>query len=112
MGDSGYVQMPWPWSPSPRWTPSAPGGDVRREPQPADPGPEACGQADANGRRPLDLLGVDEDGRLVVFELKRGTLSRDAVAQIIDYASDLDSKSDSTLAEHISDNSGVGGIER
>ena len=24
---------------------------------------------------PLDLLGVDEDGRLVVFELKRGTLS-------------------------------------
>ena len=35
---------------------------------------------------PLDLLGVDEDGRLVVFELKRGTLSRDAVAQIIDYA--------------------------
>ena len=28
----------------------------------------------------LDLLGVDEDGKLVVFELKRGTLSRDAVA--------------------------------
>ena len=36
---------------------------------------------------PLDLLGVDGDGRLVVFELKRGTLSRDAVAQVIDYAS-------------------------
>ena len=34
---------------------------------------------------PLDLLGVDEDGRLVVFELKRGILSRDAVAQVIDY---------------------------
>ena len=60
---------------------------------------------------PLDLLGVDEDGRLVVFELKRGTLSRDAVAQIIDYASDLDSKSDVELAEHITANSGVGGIE-
>ena len=29
----------------------------------------------------LDLLGVDEDGRLVVFELKREKLSRDAVAQ-------------------------------
>ena len=27
---------------------------------------------------PLDLLGVDEEGRLIVFELKRGTLSRDA----------------------------------
>ena len=31
----------------------------------------------------LDLLGVDADGRLVVFELKRETLTRDAVAQII-----------------------------
>ena len=38
---------------------------------------------------PLDLLGVDADGRLVVFELKRGTLSRDAVAQVVDYASYL-----------------------
>ena len=26
----------------------------------------------------LDLLGIDADGRLVVFELKRGTLTRDA----------------------------------
>ena len=60
---------------------------------------------------PLDLLGVDEDGRLVVFELKRGTLSRDAVAQIIDYASDLDTKTDVALAEHIAANSGGGGIE-
>ena len=25
---------------------------------------------------PLDLLGIDADGRLVVFELKRGTLTR------------------------------------
>jgi len=29
----------------------------------------------------LDLLGVDQDGRLVVFELKRGKLFREAVAQ-------------------------------
>ena len=61
---------------------------------------------------PLDLLGVDEDGRLVVFELKRGTLSRDAVAQILDYASDLDAKNDVALAEHIAANSGEGGIDR
>ena len=39
---------------------------------------------------PLDLLGVDAEGRLVVFELKRGVLSRDAVAQVVDYASYLD----------------------
>ena len=33
---------------------------------------------------PLDLLGVSEDGELIVFELKRGTLTRDAVAQVLD----------------------------
>ena len=60
---------------------------------------------------PLDLLGVDEDGRLVIFELKRGTLSRDAVAQIIDYASDLDAMGLDDLAEHISRNSGKHGTE-
>ena len=60
---------------------------------------------------PLDLLGVDSDGRLIVFELKRGTLSRDAVAQIIDYASDLDSMNLDTLANHIAEGSGAHGIE-
>ena len=60
---------------------------------------------------PLDLLGVDEDGKLVVFELKRGTLSRDAVAQIIDYASDLDSRNPDDLARHISERSGTDGID-
>ena len=52
---------------------------------------------------PLDLLGVDGDGRLVVFELKRGTLSREAVAQVIDYASYLDNLDLTDLAEHISE---------
>ena len=61
---------------------------------------------------PLDLLGVDGDGKLVVFELKRGTLSRDAVAQIIDYASDLDDMALDDLAEHISERSGTGGIDK
>ena len=61
---------------------------------------------------PLDLLGVDEDGRLVVFELKRGTLSREAVAQIIDYTSDLDAMDLGALAEHISERSGVHGIDK
>ncbi len=61
---------------------------------------------------PLDLLGVDPDGKLVVFELKRGTLSRDAIAQIIDYASDLDSMDLSELADHISRRSGDHGIDK
>ena len=76
------------------------------------PGLTLVGRQTPTEGGPLDLLGVDSDGRLVVFELKRGTLSRDAVAQIIDYASDLDSKSDIALAEHITANSGVGGIPK
>ena len=61
---------------------------------------------------PLDLLGVDEDGRLVVFELKRGILSRDAVAQVIDYTSDLDAMGLEGLRQHIAVNSGKHGIEK
>ena len=60
----------------------------------------------------LDLLGVDEDGRLVVFELKRGTLSRDAVAQVIDYASYLDTMPEQELTRYISERTGSNGIER
>ena len=60
----------------------------------------------------LDLLGVDQSGQLIVFELKRGNLTRDTVTQVIDYASDLDAMSDSALAEHIAERSGHGGIEK
>ena len=61
---------------------------------------------------PLDLLGVDGDGRLVVFELKRGTLSRDAVAQIVDYASDLNAMEVEELAQRIGQHSGKRGIDK
>lgn len=60
----------------------------------------------------LDLLGVDGDGRLVVFELKRGTLTRDAVAQIIDYGSYLSELGTDELISHISERSGKLGIEK
>ena len=60
----------------------------------------------------LDLLGVDEDGRLVVFELKRGTLSRDAVAQIIDYASFLDARSEPELVNYISEAPSLHGVDK
>ncbi|MCY4375542.1 MAG: endonuclease NucS [Spirochaetaceae bacterium] len=82
-----------------------------RNPHLLIPGLRLVGRQTPTEGGPLDLLGVDGDGRLVVFELKRGTLSRDAVAQIIDYASDLDTKSDIALAQHIAAHSGVGGIE-
>ncbi len=61
---------------------------------------------------PLDLLGIDSDGRLIVFELKRGTLTRDAVAQVLDYASDLAEVEGERFARLIEDCSGRDGIDR
>ena len=62
---------------------------------------------------PSDLLGVDGEGKLVVFELKRGSITRDAVTQCIDYASALNAKvPDGELIEHIADRSGAHGIEK
>ena len=67
-------------------------------------------QTNAAGGR-LDLLGVDDDGNLVLFELKRGRLSREAVAQIIDYASALEAKGADELAKHIAQHSASVGME-
>ena len=60
----------------------------------------------------LDLLAVDQDGRLIVFELKRGTLAREAVTQVIDYASALDAMSITQLVAHIAERSGTNGIQK
>ena len=60
----------------------------------------------------LDLLGVDKYGRLVVFELKRGMLRRESVAQVIDYASELEGRDWTNLCSLISENSGSNGIEK
>ena len=60
----------------------------------------------------LDLLGVDADGRLVVLELKRGTLTRDAVTQVVDYGSYLESLETTELATHIAGQSGALGIDK
>jgi hypothetical protein len=59
---------------------------------------------------PLDLLGIDDEGGLVVFELKRGTLTRDAIAQVVDYASYLHELPLEELSEHIQRRSGAAGI--
>jgi hypothetical protein len=48
----------------------------------------------------------------VVFELKRGTLTREAVAQVIDYGSYLAELDPEELSEHISERSGRLGIEK
>jgi hypothetical protein len=49
---------------------------------------------------------------LVVFELKRGTLTRNAVSQIIDYSSYLDDLDPKVLASHIAERSGTLGVEK
>jgi len=38
---------------------------------------------------PLDFLGIDRNGNIVIIELKRDILPREALAQAIDYASDI-----------------------
>jgi len=40
---------------------------------------------------PLDFLGIDSSGNLVIVELKRSRLPREALTQAIDYASDVSS---------------------
>ena len=60
---------------------------------------------------PLDLIGVDQDGRLVVFELKRGSLTREAAAQILDYTSDIAAMELERFAKLIEDSSGRNGID-
>jgi hypothetical protein len=59
-----------------------------------------------------DLIGVDEDGELIVFELKRGVLTRDAVAQVIDYASYLAELTLVDLSTLVTESSGKYGIEK
>ena len=48
---------------------------------------------------PLDFLGIDNNGNLVIVELKRDTLPREVLAQAIDYASDLSTWENEKLSE-------------
>ncbi|MEK7404979.1 MAG: endonuclease NucS domain-containing protein [Acidobacteriota bacterium] len=57
-------------------------------------------QRDIPGVGRLDLLGIDEAGRLVIVELKRDRTPREAVAQALDYASWLDSVNEDEIEAH------------
>ena len=81
-------------------------------PEMLEGGLQLVGRQTSTAGGPLDLLGVDSDGRLVVFELKRGRLNREAVAQVIDYASSLNAMDEETLYKHISERSGSLGIQK
>ena len=60
----------------------------------------------------VDLVGIDEDGRLVVFELKREKLTKAAVAQVLDYCTYLETLSDSEIGTLLAERSNKDGIER
>jgi hypothetical protein len=47
----------------------------------------------------LDLLGIDQNGTLVIIELKRDSTPREAVAQALDYASWLHSEKEVQIRE-------------
>ena len=74
------------------------------------PGLKLVGRQTPTAGGPLDLLGVDKYGRLSLFELKRGTLTRDAVAQVIDYAADLEAMDLAELIGRLAKESGERGI--
>ena len=75
------------------------------------PGLKLVGRQTSTAGGPLDLLGVDRYGRLSLFELKRGTLTREAVAQVIDYAADLEAMDLVELAGLLAKESGERGID-
>ena len=81
-------------------------------PELLEPGLKLIGRQVPTDGGPMDLLGVDKDGRLTVFELKRGPLTRDAVAQSLDYASDLEAYEFERLATLVQEYSGRLGIDK
>lgn len=58
----------------------------------------------------IDLLGVDPEGTLVVFELKLGRLSRGAVSQAIEYTAFLYDLELENLSSLIANSSGRNGV--
>jgi len=55
---------------------------------------------------PIDLLGIDQAGNPVIIELKRDRLPREALAQAVDYASDVASWSIEKFSEICSEKHG------
>ncbi len=58
----------------------------------------------------IDLLGIDSDGTLILFELKLGKLSRGSVSQAIEYAAFLTDLEEANMSSLISNSSGRRGI--
>ncbi|MYC35754.1 MAG: DUF91 domain-containing protein [Chloroflexi bacterium] len=64
------------------------------------------------GKRHVDLLGVDSEGRLCLFEVKRSAALPPSVGQLLMYAAHLEKMSDQQLAIHLSEYSGAHGTTK
>ena len=53
------------------------------------PGLKVIGRQVQTRSGPLDLLAIDRSGALIIIELKRDKLPREALAQAVDYAADV-----------------------
>ncbi|MBT9149323.1 MAG: endonuclease NucS domain-containing protein [Dehalococcoidia bacterium] len=60
---------------------------------------------------PIDLLGIDKTGNLVIVEIKRDKLPREALTQAIDYASDISEWAIEKIGEVCSEYTGKNLIE-
>jgi len=63
------------------------------------PGLKIIGRQVMTRSGPIDLLAIDRSGDLYIIELKRDQLPREALAQAIDYASDVQSWSLERISE-------------
>jgi len=72
---------------------------IEREPALLEGGLQVVGKQLQTEAGPLDLLAVDPFGRLVVVEIKRAMVKRDAIAQALDYASCINTLTEADLDE-------------
>ena len=86
--------------------------DLVRRPQEllSDPPTWIARQLHTSAKGFIDLLGIDKDGRLVVYELKIKRTGRETMAQILDYASWIDNESLDELQRRIIQAPGKPGI--
>jgi hypothetical protein len=62
---------------------------IESDPSIVRPGLRIIGRQVLTRSGPLDLLAIDRTGSVVIIELKRDRLPREALAQAIDYAADI-----------------------
>ena len=79
---------------------------IESDPSIIRPGLRVIGRQVTTRSGPLDLLAIDRSGSIVIIELKRDRLPREALAQAIDYASDVATWSLDKLSEVCAKHSG------